>query len=173
MAEFSLICLQDKLIKSISFFLHNYVIIIIVLIYRQDCKICRWYKTWVLEIYTILGRAESLEFLCFEQNSKTNIDFLHHHYFWGGSIFSGPKYLSSLNINYVKLTNLTALSDKDKNLLWGMLCWYRSHHSNKKTSLSILLAGIYLGTGSFFFPQSFAGVCSASFVNILVYCDKW
>lgn len=38
MAEFSLICLQDKLIKSISFFLYNYVIIIIVLIYRQVAK---------------------------------------------------------------------------------------------------------------------------------------
>ena len=66
---------------------------------------------------------------------------------------------------------LTTLSDKDKNLLWAMLRWYRSHHSNKKTSLSILLAGKYLGTGCFFFPQSLTGACSSGFINILVYCD--
>lgn len=58
--------------------------------------------------------------------------------------FSGP-------IWTLTTSPLTALSDKDKNLLWAILRWYRSHHSNKKTSLSILLAGINLGIGCFFF----------------------
>ena len=46
--------------------------------------------------------------------------------------------------------NITPSLRNDKNLLWGMLFWRRSRHSNEMTSLSILLAAVFLGIVSFF-----------------------
>ena len=43
----------------------------------------------------------------------------------------------------------TVVLDKDENLLGSGLQWHRSCHSNEMTSLPILLAAVYLGTGNF------------------------
>ena len=45
---------------------------------------------------------------------------------------------------------IRASLSKDDHLLWGMLCWHRSRHSNEMTSFSILLAAVFLGIVSFF-----------------------
>ena len=42
----------------------------------------------------------------------------------------------------------TVVLDKDDNLLWSGLQWHRSCHSNEMTLLPILLAAVYLGTGT-------------------------
>ena len=49
----------------------------------------------------------------------------------------------TLSQKYMK-TNTKAASDKDQKLLLAELYWHRSYHSNVMTSLSILLAAVFL-----------------------------
>ena len=75
---------------------------------------------------------------------------------WLGRVFQDQT-LPSLSINYIytspltdKFRNITttAVLDKNENLFWSGLQWYRSFHSDEKTTLPILLAAEFLGTRS-------------------------
>ena len=59
---------------------------------------------------------------------------------WLDTVFQG-QYLPSLSINYVAI-------NKDESLLWSGLQRHRSCHRNEIMLLPILLAAIYLGTGT-------------------------
>ena len=55
----------------------------------------------------------------------------------------------------------TVISDKDENLLWSRLQRHRSCHSNEMRLLPILLAAVFLGTGTVL-PKSFTGAFSSN-----------
>ena len=46
----------------------------------------------------------------------------------------------------------TILLDEDENLLWSGLQWHRSCRSNEMTKLPLLLAAVFIGTGSCNYP---------------------
>ena len=78
----------------------------------------------------------------------------------------------------------TIILGKDEHLLWSVLQWHRSCHSNEITPLPILLAAVFLGTGncsfkivywSFFLQQpprcswSLSEICKSV---IEIFCEK-
>ena len=74
---------------------------------------------------------------------------------WLDGVFH-DEYLSSLSLNYVAINkdlekspvDTTAVLDNDENLFWSRLPWHRSCYSNEITPLTILLAAVFLGTGT-------------------------
>ena len=73
-------------------------------------------------------------------------------YSFSGSI--PPMFEHKLNRHKQRFGKIvtTILLDEDENLLWSGLQWHRSCRSNEMTKLPLLLAAVFIGTGSCNYP---------------------
>ena len=73
-------------------------------------------------------------------------------YSFSGSI--PPKFEHKLNRHKQRFGKIatTILLDEDENLLWSGLQWHRSCCSNEMAKLPLLLAAVFIGTGSCNYP---------------------